>query len=142
MNKSVISMNNMPSLRPEAVQLCNRVGRPLNVDVQCLSYRNRYYVVLMARQDLPGNQLLKNAEHLARQLIDCMGVSPSDVDFIQYQPREEPEWLRWRFQWVGNSPLKAASYPINSSSQKSFLQPLLSEGVTKSLASFNEQAVA
>jgi len=135
-------MKNLLPLAPETVQLCNRVGRPLSVDVQCLSYRNRYYVVLMARQDLPGNQLLKNAEHLARQLIECMGVAPSDVDFIQYQPREEPEWLRWRFQWVGNSPLNAVSYPINVSSQQSFLLPLLSEGVTKSLASFSEQAVA
>jgi len=135
-------MNNIPPLAPETVQLCNRVGRPLSVDVQCLSYRNRYYVVLMARQDLPGNQLLKNAEHLARQLIECMGVAPSDVDFIQYQPREEPEWLRWRFQWVGNSPLKAVSFPINASSQQSFLLPLLNHGVKKSLASFNEQAVA
>ena len=135
-------MNNVTSLTPETIQLRSRVGRPLSVDVQCLSYRNRYYLVLMARQDLPGNQLLKNAEHLARQLIECMGVSPDDVDFIQYQPREEPEWLRWNFQWVGSSPLKALSHPINASSQQSFLLPLLEGGETRSLASFSEQAVA
>lgn len=135
-------MDTKTFLKPETLQLRNRVGRSMSVDVQCLKHRNRYYVILMTTRDLPGNQLLKSAEHLARQLIERLGVSPHDVDFIQYQQGEEPEWLRWRFQWVGNSPLQAASYPIKPSSQQSFLTPLFREGVTCSLAKQQVQDVA
>lgn len=134
-------MASLASFTAETLSLKNRVGCEVDVDVVRLQYRQRDYVILKTTQNLPARHLLKSAEHFAHQLLALMAVTPEDVDFIQYQPGEEPEWLRWGFQWVGQTPLKPISYGLTAASQKSFLEPLLSQGQPVSIRE-NMAAVA
>ncbi|WP_439134245.1 hypothetical protein, partial [Pseudomaricurvus sp.] len=131
-----------PLFETETVQLQNRLSRLVDVKLRCFAYNNRYCVILVASQRFPARQLNNSAEHLAYQLVQRLNVAPEDVDFIQYQPGEEPEWLRWRFQWVGTSPLQAKSLPLSSTSLESFVMPILAEGEMFSLIAGSVPAVA
>lgn len=118
----------------ETLQLHNRLGRLAKVTLSCFSRDGRYSVILVATPEFPARQLNNSAEHLAYQLVQRLNhVAPHEVEFIQYQPGEEPAWLRWRFQWVGSSPLQGKSLPLNQSSYEGFILPLLVEGEMVSL---------
>lgn len=117
----------------ETLQLHNRLSRLVKVTLSCFVRDGRYGVILVATPEFPARQLNNSAEHLAYQLVQRLNVAPQDVDFIQYQPGEEPEWLRWRFQWVGSSPLQGKSLPLNQASCEAFVLPLLVEGEMVSL---------
>lgn len=129
-----VDIANLP-LKTESVQLQNRLSRLVNVKLRCFTHNGRYCVFLVASQEFPARQLNNSAEHLAYQLIQRLNAAPEDVDFIQFQPGEEPEWLRWRFHWVGTSPLQGKSLPLGPASLESFVIPILSEGEMFSLLS-------
>lgn len=136
-----VEIANLP-LKTESVQLQNRLSRLVNVNLRCFTYKGRYSVFLVASQEFPARQLNNSAEHLAYQLIQRLDAAPEDVDFIQFQPGEEPEWLRWRFQWVGTSPLQAKSLPLGPTALESFVMPILAEGEMFSLLSGQVPRVA
>ncbi|MGH1370551.1 MAG: hypothetical protein ACRBBW_00845 [Cellvibrionaceae bacterium] len=121
------------SLQVESVLLQNRIGRLIPVNIQCLFYNGRYSVILQATPDLPARQMSKSAEQLAHQVIQKLAVDPASVDFFQCQPGEEPEWLRWSFQWVGQSPLHGKNYSVNPALEERILKPLLEKGETFSI---------
>jgi hypothetical protein len=117
----------------ETLQLHNRLSRLVSVTLRCFERDGRYSIILVATPEFPARQLNNSAEHLAYQLVQRLGVPPEQVDFIQHQPGEEPEWLRWRFQWVGSSPIQGKSLPLNQSSYEAFVLPLLAEAEIVSL---------
>lgn len=135
-------MNTSISFETESVPLQNRLGRLINVELSCFTHGARYCVILNSTADFPARQMSKSAEHLAYQIILRLGVNPNDVDFVQYQPGEQPEWLRWRFQWVGQSPLHGKSSPVNAGFEERFIKPLMSRGQRFSLMSGKVPAVA
>lgn len=112
----------------ETLQLHNRLSRLVKVTLCCFARDGRYTIILVATPEFPARQLNNSAEHLAYQLVQRLNVAPQEVEFIQYQPGEEPEWLRWRFHWVGSSPLQGKSVSLNQSSYEGFVLPLLVEG--------------
>ncbi|NIB40111.1 hypothetical protein HBA55_10965 [Pseudomaricurvus alkylphenolicus] len=129
-------------LQLDHLQLQDRLSRLIPVQLCCLVYRKRYTVILVASQEMPARRLSKSAEHIAHQLVQKLGARPAEVDFLQYQPGEEPEWLRWRFQWVGMSPLKGECIAVNEASRSRYLEPLLSGGQPFSLLNGEVPAVA
>jgi hypothetical protein len=126
-------MTILNSLQMESVQLQNRIGRLISVNLQCIVHDGRYCVVIQSTPELPSRQMSKSAEQLAHQIIQRLDVDPESVDFLQCQPGEEPEWLRWRFQWVGQSPLQGKSHPVNSTFEARVLKPMLDDGKTFSI---------
>ncbi len=125
-------MMNLPVV-PEVVELQNRLGRIVPVELSCFVFRKRYCVILHASAAVPARQLSKSAEHIAHQVVCRLNVPAELVDFFQFQPGEEPEWLRWSFQWVGVSPLKGRCLDVNTNFQQSYLEPLFSRGRVFSL---------
>ncbi len=130
------------SLQVESVLLQNRIGRLIPVNIQCLVHRGRYSVIMQSTPDLPARQMSKSAEQLAHQVIQKLAVDPANVDFFQCQPGESPEWLRWSFQWVGQSPLQGKNYAVNPALEERILKPLLDEGETFSINADNIPYVA
>lgn len=135
-------MNTQIPFEAESVQLQNRLGRLVAVTLRCFVRDGRYSVILVASNEFPARQLTNSAEHLAYQLTQRLEVPPEKVDFIQFQPGEEPEWFRWSFQWVGTSPLQGKSLPMSSASCETFLMPLLAEGKMVSLLGGRASEVA
>jgi len=135
-------MTILNSLQVESVQLQNRIGRLISVNLQCILHCGRYCVIMQSTPELPARQMSKSAEQLAHQIIQRLGIDPETADFLQCQPKEEPEWLRWRFQWVGQSPLQGKSHPVNSTFETRVLKPMLEEGETFSITARNIPYVA
>lgn len=121
----------------ETLQLHNRLSRLVKVTLGCLRRDGRYSIILVATPEFPARQLHNSAEHLAYQLVQRLDVAPQEVEFLQYQPGAEPEWLRWSFQWVGSSPLQGKRLPLNRSSCEAVVLPLLEEGEQVSLRARN-----
>lgn len=119
----------------ETLQLHNRLSRLVKVTLACIRRDGRYSIILVATADFPARQLHNSAEHLAYQLVQRLNAVPQEVDFLQYQPGAEQEWLRWSFQWVGSSPLQGKSLPLNPSSYEAVVLPLLESGEVVSLRS-------
>lgn len=121
-------MNILDSLQMESVQLQNRIGRLILVNIQCITHAGRYCVIVQSTADIASRQLTKSAEQLAHQIVKRLSLEPELVDFIQCQPGEDPEWLRWRFQWVGQSPLQGKHHGVDKGFEDRVLKPMLSEG--------------
>ncbi len=130
----------------ETLLLQNRLGRLVPVALRCFHHHRGVCVVLVATPDFPARQLTNSAEHLAYQLFQRLSeycqqqdascrLNAEDVEFIQFHPADEPEWLRWRLQWAGSSPIHLDSVPLTQASREGFLQPILAKGQSFSLAS-------
>ena len=135
-------MTILNSLQTESVQLQNRIGRLISVNLQCFLYDGRYWVILQSSPEFPARQMSKSAEHLAHQLVQRLGVNPDSVEFLQCQPGETPEWLRWSFTWVGQSPLNGKNSAVKGTFEKRVLQPILEEGQAFSIKSDSIPQVA
>ncbi|NHN39280.1 hypothetical protein G8764_18395 [Pseudomaricurvus alcaniphilus] len=116
------------SVAREVVQLRDRTGRPLTLDVSCRYYQRRYALIVVSRDNLPARQLAKNAEHIAHQLMQQLQIDPAQVDFFQYHAGQCPVWRRWRFRWVGLSPLLISDEPLDESAKAVYLRRLLQDG--------------
>lgn len=114
----------MPSLFVE-VALNNRLGQRVQLQSCHLHHHNRDYVFVI----VPGqatNFVSKNAEPFAFQLREFFAVDSHRFELIEVRnPGVNTELIRWRFDWVGHSPLAARSEHILSSAQRSMLLRLL-----------------
>ncbi len=105
----------------ESVRLQNRLGRLVDIDVCCVGLGQRYAVILRAAEGVPAVLISKNAEHFAYQLREKLAVDAVQIDFLQVNLGDDTHWLRWRFQWAGNTPLKAHCEPMTDKARKNFI---------------------
>ena len=111
-------MIDLHSLDFESVRLQNRLGRLVDVDVCCLNLGQRFVVILQAAEGAPAALIGKNAEHFAFQLREKLSATPEQLDFLQVNHGDDDRWLRWRFQWAGNTPLKAHCEVLTEKARK------------------------
>ncbi len=71
--------------------------------------------------------MVKNAETFAFQLREFFALDPRQFDLIEVRLQEEPALLRWRFEWVGYSPLSPRSEPVSASQAQGLLNLLQAE---------------
>lgn len=115
--------------------LTNRLGQfiELNVLHQFAFGRECVFVTSAVRQ--ASSLVAKNAEHLAFQLRELFGLDARRFDLIECRgDADSPEFWRWRFEWVGNSPLAPKSERISSPQQFTQFSELLLANQTSLLA--------
>lgn len=129
-------------LKLQTVALTDRTARPMLLDAGCILYRQRFTLIVAVPTGQPPRQLVKSAEHAACQLLQLLQLDSSKVDFLHFQPSATPQWRRWRFRWVGSSPLMIADEALTESALQGYLQRLLNCGRAMDLPSMRMSASA
>ena len=95
--------------------LRNRLGQDVHLGVYHCQHQGRDYVFVMAPTKQASSFVGKNAEPFAFQLREKFGLDARRIELIEVRDASDATHLyRWRFEWVGNSPLSARAEEINS----------------------------
>ena len=106
--------------------LANRLGQVLELAVAHSQAFGREYVFVAALTQQASSLVAKNAEHFAFQLRELFKLDARRFEMVELRGDvTNPKFWRWRFEWVGNSPLSARCEVINSSSQHNQFLTLL-----------------
>lgn len=106
--------------------LNNRLGQEVRLGVYHMQYQGRDYVFVAAPVQQASSFVGKNAEPFAFQLREKFGLDTRRFELIEVRETgEATELFRWRFEWVGNSPLSARSEEINSRGLRTILLNLI-----------------
>lgn len=108
------------------VVLENRLGQTVHLGVTHIPTQTRDYVFVTALSQQASSFVGKNAEHFAFQLLHRFQLDTKRFELIELRiAGEEQQLWRWRFEWVGHSPLSARSELVVSPSQRHLLLHLL-----------------
>lgn len=117
----------MPFATIEQLSLTNRLGQPVVLGISFLPGAKRDTLFVCAPRQQASSLFGKNAEQFIFQLMDRLPLDPERLDLIEVRGTEQaPEFWRWRFNWVGRSPLAPRSEPVTSSGSQAALLALLS----------------
>jgi hypothetical protein len=106
--------------------LANRLGQALELAVFHTQAFGREYVFVAALAQQASSLVAKNAEHFAFQLRELFNVDTRRFEMVELRGDvTNPQFWRWRFEWVGNSPLSARCEVIGSRSQHNQFLTLL-----------------
>jgi hypothetical protein len=106
--------------------LANRLGQALELAVSHTQAFGREYVFVAALTQQASSLVAKNAEHFAFQLRELFKLDARRFEMVELRGDPAcPELWRWRFEWVGNSPLSARCEAISSRNQQNQLLGLL-----------------
>jgi hypothetical protein len=106
--------------------LANRLGQVLELAVSHSQAFGREYVFVTTLAQQASSLVAKNAEHFAFQLRELFKLDARRFEMIELRGDfANPELWRWRFEWVGNSPLSPRCEIISSRSQYKQLLNLL-----------------
>ena len=106
--------------------LNNRLGKAVSLGVYHLQYQGRDYVFVAAPTQQASSFVGKNAEPFAFQLREKFSLDARRFELIEVREAGDiTHLLRWRFEWVGNSPLSARSEEINSPGLRAILLNLI-----------------
>lgn len=106
--------------------LSNRLGQALELAVCRAQAFGREYVFVTTLAQHASSLVAKNAEHFAFQLRELFKLDARRFEMVELRgDLLNPQLWRWRFEWVGNSPLSARCELVNSHSQHSQMLNLL-----------------
>ena len=106
--------------------LHNRLGQEVRLGVCHFLYQGRDYVFVVAPSQQASSFVGKNAEPFAFQLREQLALDPRRFELIEVRDQADATHLyRWRFEWVGNSPLSARSEEITSAGLRASLLQLI-----------------
>jgi hypothetical protein len=106
--------------------LHNRLGQAVELAVYHTFGFGREYVFVAALTHQLSSIVAKNAEHFAFQLREFFKLDARRFELIEMRgDGSNPEFWRWRFEWVGNSPLSPKCERVSSSNQLTQLLSLL-----------------
>ena len=106
--------------------LHNRLGQSVELAVHHVFGFGREYVFVAALTQQVSSLVAKNAEHFAFQLREFFKLDARRFELIEMRgDSENPEFWRWRFEWVGNTPLSPRCELVASSNQQTQLLSLL-----------------
>lgn len=120
-----------------SIELLNRLGQNIELAVQHMQVFGREYVFVVALTQQASSLVAKNAEHFAFQLREIFQLDARRFEMIELRgDLSVLAFWRWRFEWVGVSPLSPRSEIISSRNQHCQLLNLLnmSEGSQSALA--------
>lgn len=108
------------------LELENRLGQSVQLEVAYFPTAARDYVFIATLNQQASSFVGKNAEHFAFQLCEHFGLEPRRFELIEVRDLNNVHSLwRWRFEWVGNSPLSPRGELISSAGQQRLLFGLL-----------------
>ncbi|RYY76083.1 MAG: hypothetical protein EOO52_00730 [Gammaproteobacteria bacterium] len=106
--------------------LVNRLGQELQLSAYHTQAYGREYVFVSALAQHASSLVAKNAEHFAFQLRELFKVDARRFELIELRGgTSNPELFRWKFEWVGNTPLSARCEVVSSPSQRNHFLALL-----------------
>jgi hypothetical protein len=106
--------------------LANRLGQALELAVSHSQAFGREYIFVTALAQQASSLVAKNAEHFAFQLRELFKLDARRFEMVELRgDHTNPEFWRWRFEWVGNSPLSPRCEIVNSQSQHNQFLTLL-----------------
>jgi hypothetical protein len=118
------------------ITLNNRLGQQVNLHVCHIRQQGRNCVFVAAPSQQASSLVAKNAEPFAFQLRELFALDAGKFELIEIREAGELQHLyRWRFEWVGNSPLSARVEEVSSAGQRNMLFSLIAEPADKLLAS-------
>ncbi len=106
--------------------LNNRLGQSVRLGVYHLQHQGRDYVFVAALTQQASSFVGKNAEPFAFQLREKLALDARRMELIEVRETlDDIHLFRWRFEWVGNSPLSARSEEITSPGLRATLLALI-----------------
>lgn len=106
--------------------LVNRLGQALELAVAHAQAFGREYVFVAPLAQQASSLVAKNAEHFAFQLRELFKLDARRFEMVELRGDSiNPQLWRWRFEWVGNSPVSARCEAITSHSQQNQLLTLV-----------------
>ena len=117
-----------------SIELHNRLGQNIQLAVQHIQAFGREYVFVAALTQQASSLVAKNAEHFAFQLRELFQLDSRRFEMIELRgDLAVTSFWRWRFEWVGMSPLSPRSEVITSLNQQhQFLNLLNISGESQS----------
>lgn len=95
----------LPSMFVSRV-LENRLGQQIDLAVYHCQVSGREYVFIAVLAQQASSLVAKNAETFAFQLRELFKLDARRFELVELRGGvTHPEFWRWRFEWVGNSPL-------------------------------------
>lgn len=108
------------------LELDNRLGQTVKLAVQHVQSFGREYVFVKALTQQVSSLVAKNAEHFAFQLREIFQLDARRFEMIEVRGFiEEPNMWRWRFEWVGTSPISPRCEAISSTNQQTQMIKLM-----------------
>jgi|SRR5690606_14149744 len=106
--------------------LQNRLGQAVELEVCFRPTDVRDYVFVACLNQRASSMVGKNAQHFAVQLCELFAFEPRRFELIEVRDTgaEQTLW-RWRFEWVGRSPMAPKGELIASATQQRLLLDLL-----------------
>ena len=115
--------------------MTNRLGQSVHLGVCHCHYQGRDYVFVTAPTQQASSFVGKNAEPFAFQLREKFALDARRFELIEVRETADTVQLyRWRFEWVGNSPLSARSEEIISPGLRATLLDLLEPAPVAAMA--------
>lgn len=114
------------------ISLENRLGQIIGLGVTYVHAEARDYVFVTAPAQQASSLVGKSAEHFAFQLLRRFELTTKRFVMIELRGSGDSESLwRWRFEWVGESPLSARCEEVSSPAQRQQLLNLLEPDMQK-----------
>lgn len=108
------------------LELENRLGQTIKLAVQHVQSFGREYVFVKALTQQVSSLVAKNAEHFAYQLREVFQLDARRFEMIEVRDfTEAPNLWRWRFEWVGASPVSPRCEAISTVNQQTQMLKLL-----------------
>ena len=105
----------------------NRLGQPVQLGVFHTYAFGREYVFVKSLVNHASSVVAKNAEHFAFQLRQLFNSDSRRFEMLELRGEPNSHTLhRWRFEWVGASPITPRAEVITSAAQQNQLLQLLS----------------
>jgi hypothetical protein len=109
-----------------SLRLENRLGQSIDLGVQHIQAFGRDYVFVAALTQQASSVVAKNAQHFGFQLRDFFQLDARRFEMMELRGDiAVPHIYRWRFEWVGASPITPRCELITSRSLLAQLFELL-----------------
>lgn len=110
----------------DVIELENRLGQTVSLAVYHCQAFGREYLFVAGLTQQASSLVAKNAQHFAFQLRDFFQLDARRLEMIEWRGSiEAPSLWRWRFDWVGTSPVLPRCEVIASANQKNQVLSLL-----------------
>ena len=104
------------------LSLQNRLGQDVQLAVRHVQGFGREYVFVVAPTQQASSLVAKNAEHFAFQLREIFNLDARRMELVEMRGEINCLQLwRWRFEWVGHSPLSPRCEAVSATHQQGLL---------------------
>ena len=108
------------------LELDNRLGQKVFLGVTHIPTEMRDYVFVTALSQQASSFVGKNADHFAFQLLHRFHLDTKRFELMELRSAADEQSLwRWRFEWVGTTPLSGRGELVTSPVQRQQLMRLL-----------------